>query len=687
MSGARTSGRLADPSHRRAGWALGRVLVMLAVVAVLLVGVWFALPRVWVPGQREGPMMVAVQRGRFVHEITERGNLESAKNVEIASKVKSTSSGIPILEVVPEGTVIEPEDCIPENAVIPLAAIEQLEQYRRELEKSKARGIAAQGPPARSGGDGDGDGDGHSGDAKPKPKPKPKPAGAAPGEAKPEVHRGAAKPKPDAQPGAATNEHSGETGAAAGGDEPLGVPDTASDEGSRDAPVLRFEDIRDKLVLVRLNSKSLEDQRMQQQIVCETSRASVTQAQSNFDTAVISKEEYLHGEYEKNRLKAESDLLLAEDKLARAREYLDYSKLLHAKGYLSDTELESAGFDVKQKELDLQNARKEQDVLENYTKRKMLKQLEADIETARAKLSAATKSYELDLAKLSDIEQQIVCCTMFSTKPGQVVYANQTNRWGSNEIVIEAGTPIRERQVILRLPDPTQMQVNAKINEAKVSLVKPGMPACIRLEASPDDELQGKVAEVGEYPAPTSWYKGDVKEYQTIIEILGLNEGPRKDLRPGLTAEVKIRVAELPDVLQVPIQAVLEHGGVHYCVVPLGDGHWEAREVQIGLSNDKSVVIEGGLQEGEEVVHHAAKFREELELDDDQDSGNKPSPSAAVPPGAKPGREARPARGRRPEGAPAGRDSKQGRAAAPGKAAPGGRRSRKPRAASPRGRS
>ena len=226
--------------------------------------------------------------------------------------------------------------------------------------------------------------------------------------------------------------------------------------------------------------------------------------------------------------------------------------------------------------------------------------------------------------------------------------------------MIEAGTPIRERQVILRLPDPTQMQVDAKINEAKVSLVEPGMSTAIRLEASPDEVLQGRVTDVGEYPAPTSWYKGDVKEYKTTIEILGLDENPRKDLRPGLTAEVKIRVAEFSDVLQVPIQAVLEHGGVHYCVVPSGDGQWEAQEVQIGLSNDKFVVIEGGLQEGESVVHHAAKFRDKLdlpELKEDEAPGAKPSPDASVPSNPKPGRDARPPRGRGPNAGSAGRST------------------------------
>ena len=44
----------------------------------------------------------------FVHEIVERGNVESASNVEIRCEVKMRGKSITILEIVPEGTYVEP---------------------------------------------------------------------------------------------------------------------------------------------------------------------------------------------------------------------------------------------------------------------------------------------------------------------------------------------------------------------------------------------------------------------------------------------------------------------------------------------------------------------------------------------------------------------------------------------------
>jgi hypothetical protein len=206
------------------------------------------------------------------------------------------------------------------------------------------------------------------------------------------------------------------------------------------------------------------------------------------------------------------------------------------------------------------------------------------------------------------------------------------------------------------------MQVNAKINEAKVSLVNPGMRATVRLEASPNDALQGEVVQVGEYPAATSWMRGDVKEYEVIIKIDGLDEKPRKDLRAGFTAEVSIRVAEQPDVLQLPIQSILEHGGKHYCVAPAGKDKLEAKEVKVGLSNDKFVVIEEGLEKGDQVVQNAVKYRDDLDLpelkEEPAEAMSEGTPRGPGTPPATPGAPS--GQGQRPSPGQQGRGPSQG---------------------------
>jgi hypothetical protein len=69
-----------------------------------------------------------------------------------------------------------------------------------------------------------------------------------------------------------------------------------------------------------------------------------------------------------------------------------------------------------------------------------------------------------------------------------------------------------------------------------------------------------------------------------------------------MTAKVAIRVETIPDALQVPIQAVVERGGKHYCLLTRGAAPIEAREVLIGSTNEKFLVIRDGLSRDDAVL-------------------------------------------------------------------------------------
>ncbi len=337
--------------------------------------------------------------------------------------------------------------------------------------------------------------------------------------------------------------------------------------------------------LVRLDSSWLESERTKQEISCAQSEALLAEAQNTLETAKINLKEYLEGQYRLEEKKIQNEILLASQEVSRARENLAYSERLAAKGYITKQQLEAESFALQKAQNDLEAAQLKLKVLQEYTKPKRLKELESEIKTAEARLAARRQAYELDRQQLRRIEEQIAKCVIYAERSGEVVYANVTGQ-GAQDVIIEPGTLVRENQVIVRLPDPKNMQVKARVNETRISRIRVGMPAEIRLDAFPEVSLKGEVTSVSEYPAPTMWHRGDVKEYETLVKILT----PMQGLKPGLTAQVHIQVEELEDVLQLPIQAVFEHQGRYYCVVRNG-GVWEARQVQIGPSNEQLVVI------------------------------------------------------------------------------------------------
>ncbi|MFM8892933.1 MAG: hypothetical protein ACKOTB_15200, partial [Planctomycetia bacterium] len=119
-----------------------------------------------------------------------------------------------------------------------------------------------------------------------------------------------------------------------------------------------------------------------------------------------------------------------------------------------------------------------------------------------------------------------------------------------------------------------------------------GMPARIRVQ---DREFVGEVSAVAN--RPQSNWMSTAKKYVVQVRIHGQPE----DLRPGFTAEVEIRIAELHDVIAVPVAAVVEQGGTYYCGVREGD-RVVRRAVTTGQGNDTLIEITSGLSAGEVVV-------------------------------------------------------------------------------------
>jgi HlyD family secretion protein len=360
--------------------------------------------------------------------------------------------------------------------------------------------------------------------------------------------------------------------------------------------------------LVELDSSALENELKQQRIQVNSALAAKISAESTLEQALVAKQEYLNGTFAQEEKVVQSEILVAQEKLSRAKETAKYSERLAALGFQTTLQLRADQFAVEQAQVELELAQNKLKTLREITKKKMLIQFDADIEKARAQVQATTSSYQEEVQKLLDIEDQIAKCHIYAPAPGVVVYANEYSSRGNSEFIVQPGTLVRERQVILRLPDPTQMRVRAKINEARIPLVKEQMPVAIRIPALDDVVVPGVVTKVNKYAEPGSWFSSQVKEYVTFIQILE----PPPGLRNGMTAEVRIFVDRRSDALQVPVQALYQHEGRLYCLVKTQDG-FETRLVEIGPASDKKAVVLSGLQEGETVVinprAHEKKFR------------------------------------------------------------------------------
>ncbi|MEC7558048.1 MAG: hypothetical protein VYA32_12765, partial [Planctomycetota bacterium] len=188
-------------------------------------------------------------------------------------------------------------------------------------------------------------------------------------------------------------------------------------------------------------------------------------------------------------------------------------------------------------------------------------------------------------------EEELTNCVIKASRGGLVIYPLPAP-W-KNEPEITEGVNVRYDQVLLLMPDLSKMQIKVGIHEEMVDRVKVGLPVTVTL---PDLTLEAKISSVASVTRPAAWWTGNMVKYDTIID-LPIVAG----LRPGMTAAVKVVVAEHKDVLKVPVAAIVEAENGHLCWVKTSQGI-EPRSLELGDSNDEFTVVLGGLNEGDKVL-------------------------------------------------------------------------------------
>jgi HlyD family secretion protein len=382
--------------------------------------------------------------------------------------------------------------------------------------------------------------------------------------------------------------------------------------------------------LVELDTTTLEDSLQQQKLIMNRANSTRISADAAVRRATIARQEYLEGTFKQNEQIIESNILIAKQNLSTALDKAAFSERLAAKGFVTQQQLQADRFAVKRANLDMALKESELLTLREITQRKMLVGFDADIETAKATKQTEEKNYIEEEKQQTEIQQQIENCMIYAPDDGQVVYANQQSSRGGAEFIVEAGATVRERQSIIKLPDPEQMQVKAKVNEGRIAFIRKGQRVDVVVGALEGQTLQGVVAKVNKYPEATSWFNSEVKEFATYIKILD----PPDAIRTGLTAEVEMLVNTMANQMIVPVQTLHEDQEQAFCLVKrpydstnplhsqeMGGKHGdvdaeysvEIVEIEYAASNNKFLAITKGLEAGDMVVMNPRSEEEVLD--------------------------------------------------------------------------
>ena len=203
---------------------------------------------------------------------------------------------------------------------------------------------------------------------------------------------------------------------------------------------------------------------------------------------------------------------------------------------------------------------------------------------AVAKMSSVGADLGRQQNNLKNIQDVLGGFSIRAPAPGMVIYVRE---WNGKKKGVGSQWSAWENTVAT-LPDLTQMESQTYINEVDVRKIAVGQKVQITLDADPSKKLEGTVthiANVGEQKP-----NQDSKVFEVKIEIARADT----TLRPGMTTANAIETASIPNVLSIPLEAVVNEGGFQYAYRK--DGNRVVKQmIETGAMNDNEIIVKRGL--------------------------------------------------------------------------------------------
>ncbi len=224
-----------------------------------------------------------------------------------------------------------------------------------------------------------------------------------------------------------------------------------------------------------------------------------------------------------------------------------------------------------------------------------LEQSKRNLDTKTKQAIAKMSSVGADLGRqqnqLKNIQDVMASFTVKAPSPGMVIYIRE---WNGKKKGVGSQWNAWDATVAT-LPDLTQMESDTYINEVDVRKIQVGQKVSISLDADASKKLDGvvtQIANVGEQ-RPNQ----DSKVFEVKIQVTKADT----TLRPGMTTSNAIETASIPNVLAVPLEAVVVEGGYSF-VYKKNGSHIVKQQIETGITNDNEIVVKQGLAKDDHVL-------------------------------------------------------------------------------------
>lgn len=360
-----------------------------------------------------------------------------------------------------------------------------------------------------------------------------------------------------------------------------------------------------------LDSRDFEEIVRLQKINLQQALAMQKYTEMDLDVSNIALQEYLKGSAVQTVKALQAQIAMATFDASRTTGRLAWSRKMLEKGYLSKTTVRAEELALQRSDLMLTRAQTALNTFQKFTLPKTEHSFQARIMSQTYLLKYYQRWVASQKERLEKFEQQVAKCTVRAPHDGMVIYANEND----GDTRVEEGSEIRQGQDLFYLPDLNDMQVLVRLNESIVEKVEVGMPVNVLVQSLEQREYAGKVEKIAEFPIPPSSWRSspEVKNYYCVVKI----DGKPEDLRPGLTAEIKVLTGKARESLAVSPEVVHLEENREFCFVVQDGNHIEKREIRTRTADAGALEILEGLSEGEMVLRSMEMVEEDPRLIDE----------------------------------------------------------------------
>jgi HlyD family secretion protein len=221
---------------------------------------------------------------------------------------------------------------------------------------------------------------------------------------------------------------------------------------------------------------------------------------------------------------------------------------------------------------------------------------------AEADLAGTIRRRDKAKADLDQAERNLAALTLLSPVDGIITllpnYRARTSVLGGGTTpVFKEGDRAWAGAALAEVPELATIQANAPVYEADRGKVAPGQPVTLRVDGVPDKEHKGSVGDI------STLAKLDYSSYpiRKSFDLTVRLDQPDRRLRPGMSANFRVEVERIPNVIVIPAEAVFDKGG-RIAVYVLANGVFVERSLEVARRGDGKIMVARGIKPGERIA-------------------------------------------------------------------------------------